>query len=57
MKQSTPLTTFRLEDVVAGLEAKIDELIAITLRGQGLTPATWAEEILAEEAGDEEAST
>ena len=34
MKQSTPVTTFRLEDVVAGLETKIDELVAITLRGR-----------------------
>jgi hypothetical protein len=54
---AAPVTTFILQDVVSSLEARIDELITVTLRGQGLDPAAWAEEILADEAGDEEAST
>jgi hypothetical protein len=49
-----PVTSFTLQDVVAGLESKVDELIAVTLRGQGFDPVGWAEEALAD-AEDEAA--
>ena len=46
------MTSFTLQDVVAGLEARVDELIAVTLRGQGFNPVGWAEEILDDVAED-----
>jgi hypothetical protein len=43
---ANPVSSFTLGDVVAGLEARVDELIAVTLRAQGFDPIGWAEEIL-----------
>jgi hypothetical protein len=46
------VSSFTVQDVVAGLEAGVDELIAVTLRGQGFDPVGWAEEILDDVAED-----
>jgi hypothetical protein len=46
------VTSFTLQDVVAGLESRVDELIVVTLRGQGFDPIGWAEEILDEAEAD-----
>jgi hypothetical protein len=47
-----PVTSFTLGDVVAGLEARVDELVTVTLRGQGFDPVGWAEDALAEDESE-----
>jgi hypothetical protein len=49
MKIQPSMTSFTMQDVVAGLEAKVEELITIVLAGQGFKPVQWAHEVLEDE--------